>query len=540
MSTEKEWDVFVCHASEDKEDFVRPLALELDTFGLRVWFDEFTLKLGDSLRERIDEGLALSRYGAVVLSPAFLEKNWPAKELNGLFAREVEGRVVILPIWHKLGKVELLKFSPLLADKVAANSADGIKAVVTKIVEVVKPEALEMQEGIERVRRLGMQLDEQVRKADNRLYTKLSVTAPGDIDIDQLAAGAKPGIIASIIKDGVRVDLFAADPESYARDPLKVQMVLRQEAWEKIENALKTGETVTLDSDLAPEVSSDLVSALFPKLSPEFVVFGPSPDLRSIKIPARLALKSGIDQIVYDFIEIGVDRAGTHEAVLVSRSTLPLTLEFTLRVGGTATFSLTLAFAGHEIGEIAKARAALKMLAPDTTITLTDLRSGTVILEAKASDLAKLGSSNTPDRILDEFIQAVLNVAQKTSQRITWPDRAFTRDDYIDALTLAEIVSTGASEGTLHSLSFSCPVAELEALRGAVKLGSTVCVQFPKPPTRHIFGVDVDTGPCFMWFVPSEITEANPSENPEVLRVKLKVEASVKQVFPRFRPQSPA
>jgi hypothetical protein len=69
------WDVFISHASEDKDDFVRPLADNLQRSGLRVWFDEFTLTVGDSLRRSIDRGLAKSQYGIVVISPSFLEKD---------------------------------------------------------------------------------------------------------------------------------------------------------------------------------------------------------------------------------------------------------------------------------------------------------------------------------------------------------------------------------------------------------------------------------------------------------------------------------
>lgn len=77
------WDVFISHASEDKEAVVRPMAAALVQAGLRVWYDEFTLTLGDGLRESIDRGLAQSRYGIVVLSPSFFGKRWPQQELSG-------------------------------------------------------------------------------------------------------------------------------------------------------------------------------------------------------------------------------------------------------------------------------------------------------------------------------------------------------------------------------------------------------------------------------------------------------------------------
>ena len=97
-------DAFICHASEDKDAFVRPLAEALRSHHVEVWYDEFALDVGDSLREAIDRGLAASRYGIVVLSPSFFRKRWPKRELNGLVAREMaEDRGMILPVWHLCG-----------------------------------------------------------------------------------------------------------------------------------------------------------------------------------------------------------------------------------------------------------------------------------------------------------------------------------------------------------------------------------------------------------------------------------------------------
>jgi len=106
------WDVFISHASEDKEDFVRPLAESLRGSGLRVWYDDFMLNVGDSLRRSIDHGLAKSRYGIVVISPNFLKKEWPQKELDGLIAREVKGAKLILPVWHNISADEIRGYSP--------------------------------------------------------------------------------------------------------------------------------------------------------------------------------------------------------------------------------------------------------------------------------------------------------------------------------------------------------------------------------------------------------------------------------------------
>lgn len=121
--SEVAYDLFISHASEDKEDLVRPLAVALEKLGVKVWYDEFTLKVGDSLRRSIDGGLSNSRFGTVVLSSSFFSKNWTQYELDGMTAKEMDGRKMILPIWHKVTKSEVIKFSPTLADKVALNSS---------------------------------------------------------------------------------------------------------------------------------------------------------------------------------------------------------------------------------------------------------------------------------------------------------------------------------------------------------------------------------------------------------------------------------
>ena len=132
------YDVFICHASEDKEDFVGRLAEAIRSAGLKVWYDEFSLGLGDSIRESIDRGLAASRYGVVVLSHHFFQKRWPQQELNALFAKVGGNERSILPIWHGLSAQDVQKYSPMVADLYAVDSSEGIDKVVAKIVKVCR------------------------------------------------------------------------------------------------------------------------------------------------------------------------------------------------------------------------------------------------------------------------------------------------------------------------------------------------------------------------------------------------------------------
>lgn len=131
-------DVFISHASEDKDDVVRPLANALIKEGLNVWYDEMTLRIGDSLRQKIDKGLANSRVGLVVLSPSFISKDWTNYELDGIVARTVFGEQILLPIWHNITKQQVIDYSPSLADTVARSTATHtIDEIAAEIAELI-------------------------------------------------------------------------------------------------------------------------------------------------------------------------------------------------------------------------------------------------------------------------------------------------------------------------------------------------------------------------------------------------------------------
>jgi hypothetical protein len=134
----RRFDVFISHASEDKDAIVRPLANALRGAGLSVWYDEFELRIGDSLRRKIDRGLGNSRFGVVVLSQAFFGKGWPEYELDGLVTRAVSGEQILLPIWHNVSKSEVIGYSSSLADRLARSTATHtVEEIAAEIAEVV-------------------------------------------------------------------------------------------------------------------------------------------------------------------------------------------------------------------------------------------------------------------------------------------------------------------------------------------------------------------------------------------------------------------
>jgi hypothetical protein len=135
-------DVFISHASEDKMAVAAPIANELERHGYAVWLDRDTLRLGDSLRQKIDEGLRSCRYGAVILSQNFFQKAWPQRELDGLVALEtVDGRKRVLPVWHRVSSEQIANFSPTLADRLGVSTTQGIPVVVSQIIDVLQADA---------------------------------------------------------------------------------------------------------------------------------------------------------------------------------------------------------------------------------------------------------------------------------------------------------------------------------------------------------------------------------------------------------------
>lgn len=113
-------DIFICHASEDKDDIVRPMVEAINQAGISCWYDEAEIQWGDSITQNVNKGLSTSRYVIVVLSTSFMQKNWPQKELNAVLNQEAStGEVKVLPllVGSEQEKKIILEQYPLLNDK---------------------------------------------------------------------------------------------------------------------------------------------------------------------------------------------------------------------------------------------------------------------------------------------------------------------------------------------------------------------------------------------------------------------------------------
>jgi TIR domain len=135
-------DVFISHACEDKESVARPLCRLLRSLGLLVWLDENELDFGDRLGNEISDALTRCRYGLVILSPAFVSKEWPVRELNALIARERNDYKVILPVWHGVTKEMVARLTPDLLDRKYATTDGGLEQIAEAVLKLYQQDAV--------------------------------------------------------------------------------------------------------------------------------------------------------------------------------------------------------------------------------------------------------------------------------------------------------------------------------------------------------------------------------------------------------------
>lgn len=132
---------FISHDSRDKRTIVRPIAETLRSLGCLIWYDDYSLRVGQSLRESIERGIRQCHKCILILTPHFLSnKGWTRREFNSVFTRElIERRDIVLPVWAGVSAREVFEYSPALADRVAARWSDGVTILCEQLVqEIVK------------------------------------------------------------------------------------------------------------------------------------------------------------------------------------------------------------------------------------------------------------------------------------------------------------------------------------------------------------------------------------------------------------------
>jgi hypothetical protein len=211
------WEVFISHASEDKDSIAFPLAEALRSYGISVWLDVFHLSVGDRLQFSLDYAIRESKYGIVILSSDFFSKKWPQAELAALFARESEGEKIILPVWHGLGVKDLLHFSPIMADRISLSSSIGIDRLVSALLPILSPHVC-IESGLRSRANLDHELSDGYRHArtmGNRAFAaEFAKLTPQQRFVDQERISKRHlayyGIPISVLKRLLReVSLFS-------------------------------------------------------------------------------------------------------------------------------------------------------------------------------------------------------------------------------------------------------------------------------------------------------------------------------------------
>lgn len=135
-----EYDVFVSHANANKQSFVDSLYDQLNRLRIRIWYDSTEIDWGDGLKEKIQEGLAKCRFGIVILSPEFIDREWTNQELTELLTRQNESHEkVVLPLLYNLTVDQMKEQYPVLENIKAreVRSGEDAKDVVIDFARIL-------------------------------------------------------------------------------------------------------------------------------------------------------------------------------------------------------------------------------------------------------------------------------------------------------------------------------------------------------------------------------------------------------------------
>ena len=300
------WDVFISHASEDKETVASPLADELRNYSQRVWLDSWELSAGDSLRHKVDEGISKSRLGVVVLSHSFFAKYWPNAELDGLYTLAKSAKLSVVPVLHEITADEVAAYSPLLAARLALSTSEGIETIAEKVARQLgcKGHPLTVEVG---ARPLAVvpsvnALAEAIRQSEDisESYTKRRVTVyfPGHATSheEQIRRGVRLLITLESLTFPVRTSrLLATTVDSFIRiydESMSRVAGTRLDLWRKEDTGWNTGIYVT------PEEASHIC---------DIIGVGSLMDLRGgfsndmLHLGAQVLATKAVPRILYEF-----------------------------------------------------------------------------------------------------------------------------------------------------------------------------------------------------------------------------------------------
>lgn len=342
---------------------------------------------------------------------------------------------------------------------------------------------------------------EQLSELDQRVDALVTISPTIKPNLDELSVAAKPGIVASVLQEGMRVDFMPRDPANYSKDPIGGRVTFTREALEKISEAQKKGESITLSDEIV-DISLDLISKLFPgATSGGKLVIRP---VAGKKLNLRVTVRAGEQFVQYDRIEFTIERPGTEEVEMVSTApVLPFKIRLVIRFKDrNCSFKINTGYVGHEIRDIVKADLAVSILAAGANVELFDLDSGQFIgtLEQTQTDVGA-------DReALSAFIQAAYDVAEAFAQPLRWT-ATLDENEFFKAACLAEIVRKGVVQLPVKSpLTLTLTEEQKKTIEMCISQNRPACFHRAKfSEADNIFGTSFEVGPHLVYLVPKEI-----------------------------------
>ena len=471
-----DYDVFLSHASEDKELFVEPLARELTSLGVRVWYDKFALRVGDSLRRSIDMGLAKSEFGVVIFSPAFFRKKWPQRELDGLFALEMQGRDRILPILHEMSHETLVREVVTLGDKWCLASATGVSQVAKDLLKIVKPQISILAVAQEAAARTSSKLRQIGREAYPGFDFRISNNNTHPLAKDKHR-------VASLTTGDLTIDILAPLGLAAIEKPPSARVSFEGEGIAKYLRMVDSGRPQIFTSG---EYISEISNLPFcPTHFPIGTELHVSQDLSDIPTQTvRVVFRVGPDSVRFPCMEMRPTRLGEKEGEMeITRRGSGLAISFTLlkqQINGVNDTQLSLRSGDADsFTDIAKAAKAIRLAGTGSDMKIYDLESDKLILGATFSpfDLSAV------DESFERYVEAVAAVEKHFGMTFDWNPSLSEYD--ATALTILRSLITGSLAhppfaGTCTLVkSRDCSIEELVAFSNCLFRYTEKPAQYP-------------------------------------------------------------
>ncbi|MGP8174606.1 MAG: toll/interleukin-1 receptor domain-containing protein [Terracidiphilus sp.] len=499
------YDVFISHATEDKAAFAEPLALELRRWGLKVWFDKFSLKVGDSLRDSIETGLSRSRYGVVIYSPDFIAKKWTKAELDGLFSRQMEGKKkVILDVWHNITSAEMKKALPIQAGRKALRSSDGVASVAKSLVEVIRPKLLKVDV------KKGLAFD-----AAGSFIETAKVQYPGyDFAVHSGGSDAPimPGTVATVQNDAHRIDIRISNP-AQVREAPKLKLAFEGEGAKKFLELYRTGKPQSWKSGEFKYLSGN-VPLMPPSLKGEsLMTVGPGSAIGSLK-HVRLEIGTS-DPVVFPIMEMRRIRAGAEEAeVTIGHKSSALTISLVLSLSPPRSIecNFSSSLEGYTFSQCEKAIKAIDGILKGEVLRIIDLETGQIGMEGPCLLQQLPEEPFSPD--LRSLVSLGAQIEKYFSVSLSFPESITDKDS--EALTILDCLLNGGQYGTGLNVKATIvkEAGELGATQRPLLTGEPIFV-FQEPANYpgffRLFGKQIPA-PSWGWYTERCVSRGTASD----------------------------